>query len=102
MRSTNHSLTVRDRAILRDLWLYRYLDSSQMTRLHFTNPQTTRRRLRRLLEGNLVDRFRPSSLAKEGFGQWAYRLTMAGARVVAEATEAPAKELGRPPRGERG
>ena len=89
-------LTERDRGILRDLWLYRYLDSSQIRRLHFSNAQTARRRLRKLLGLQVVSRFKPSDLDRTGFREWTYRLSARGARIVANEHRLKLEQV-RPP-----
>lgn len=95
-------ITPRDRRVLRDLWLLRYLTTAQVARLHFGHHKLAQRRLRRLAGLGLVDPFQAEGAARAGFHAYTYRLTAAGARIVAaEAGMAP-RDISapvRPPRG---
>ena len=75
--------TPRDKAVLRDLWLFRYLSTRQISRLHFGHVKLAQRRLRTLAENRLVDRFQPGGARQAGFRTWWYRLANRGARIVA-------------------
>lgn len=84
-------LTARDRRILRDIWLYRYLRTPQVTRLHFSNQKLAQRRMRRLVEGGFVERFRADDAVRAGFRTWCFRLSRKGARVVASSEGLPVR-----------
>lgn len=82
---SEHQPLTRDFAVLRDLWLHRYLTSLQISRLHFGHLKLAQRRLRKLTEQGLLTRFRiPRS---KGFGdqRWFYCLSRHGARLLSEA-----------------
>ena len=98
MPSKHHSkVTPRDQAVLRDLWLCRYLTSHQISRLHFGHLKLAQRRLRRLRSCRLVDRFRLEGDVRSGFQRYVYRLAGPGARIVAEAIDEDPKRI-RPPK----
>ena len=94
-------LTPRDVSILEDVWLYRYMTTKQLSRLHFSNVKVAQRRLRALAERKLVDRFQPSELLRSGFKSWWYRLSPPGARIIAENESRDAEELLPPTRRPR-
>ncbi len=96
-RRSDPQLTERDLAILRDLWLYRYLVTEQIRRLHFTNIKVAQRAMRRLYTVGVIDRFRSDSALRAGFRSWVFRLSGAGARRLAAALDLDAATL-RPPR----
>ena len=75
-------MTNRDAALLRDLWLFRYLTTKQISRLHFGHLKIAQRRLRALTARKLVDRFRTVEASQTGFRTWWYRLARRGAEVV--------------------
>jgi hypothetical protein len=76
------SLTDRDRHLLRDVWCYRYLTSTQVARLRFSHPKVAQRRLRQLTAAGFLLRFHPTEATKAGFQTWWYALTRPGAREV--------------------
>ena len=95
-------LTPRDRALLTDVWRFRYLTARQVARLHFhQQAKLAQRRLRLLHEAGLLDRFRPAEATHAGFRAWWYRLSRSGARYVAQdhgealATVLPPKRVPR-------
>jgi Replication-relaxation len=53
----NPKLTTRDIAVLMDIYRYRYLSRSQIERLHFPSPRTSRRRLQALSELGCIKEF---------------------------------------------
>ena len=59
-------LTERDRRILKDIWLYRYLKTPQVTRLHFGGQKLAQRRMRRLVDSGFVERFRADDAVRAG------------------------------------
>jgi len=83
-------LTERDSRIFRDLFLYRYLNTKQISRLHFKNTKVAQRRLRKLFENRFIDRFQSDVDIQLGFGEFTYRLSALGAAIVAD-------QLGEPP-----
>ena len=87
------AITPRDIAILRDLWLLRYLTTKQISRLHFGHLKLAQRRLRVLTARRFVQRFRPAEAAQSGFGIWWYRLAREGAELVADAEDLTAKKV---------
>jgi len=95
------ALTARDVLILHDIWLYRYVLSSQVCRLHFSNLKVAQRRLRILHHLGYVDRFRIGTDFRRGFNRWYYRLAGPGCSVVASANALPISNIrppARPPR----
>lgn len=102
--SGNHpGVTARDHLVLADLATYRYLTVAQIARLRFGHHKLAQRRLRRLYALRLVDRFQPDPAPRLGFREWTYRLSPAGAQLVArdlgnrsDAVKPPF----RPPRGD--
>ena len=84
-------LTERDRRILRDIWLYRYLRTPQITRLHFGSQKLAQRRMRRLVDSGVVERFRADDAVRAGFRTWCFRLSRKGARVVASDEGLPSR-----------
>lgn len=93
--------TTRDLAVLRDLWLYRYLTTSHIARLHFGHAKLAQRRLRILTARRLVDRFLPPAARQAGFGAWWYRLASKGAHHLAETQGLAPKDLLPPKRSPR-
>ena len=91
------ALTERDLAILQDLWLYRYLLTAQICRLHFTNIKVAQRAMRRLHALGVVDRFRSDSALRAGFRSWVFRLSGRGATHLAGILDLDTANL-RPPR----
>ncbi len=86
-------LTDRDRSILRDVWLFRYATTEQLARLHFSNLKVAQRRLRKLADGGLLDRFSPRESSKAGFHPWWYRLGRPGARALSVDVGLPVDHL---------
>ena len=78
------ALMPRDHHLLADLASYRYLTAAQIARLRFGHIKLAQRRLRRLADLQLVERFQSQQLGRLGFHQWTYRLSSAGAAVAAE------------------
>lgn len=83
-------LTPRDLAVLRDVWLYRYVTSAQVSRLHFGHLKLAQRRLRLLVERRLLVRFRAEP-SRVGFGEWWYRLAQGGAPLVDAGATLPTR-----------
>lgn len=81
-------LTERDQAVVRALYAYRYLTSSQVARLLFPSQQTANRRLRALLQLGFVTYFEVPAVPER-----IYRLTRQGAELVARQKETPFEEL---------
>lgn len=75
----------RDLAILKDLWLLRYLTASQVSRLHVGHLKVAQRRLRKLAALQLVTRFRLPLAGPLGDQRWFYCLSRHGARHVGTA-----------------
>ncbi len=75
----------RDLAILRDLWLFRYLTAVQVSRLRIGHLKVAQRRLRILAASQLVTRFRLQAAGPLGDQRWFYCLSRQGARRVAAA-----------------
>lgn len=76
-------LTDRDRRIALDCYEHGTLTTDQLRRLHFTGERTTRRRLERLYELRVLDRFRPTLPMGEGTAPFHWVLDEVGARIVA-------------------
>ena len=87
--------TSRDLQILHDLWLFRYLTTQQIARLHFGHLKLAQRRLRILRSRSVVDRFEPAD--DRFFGHCWYRLSRQGAKVLGTQTRVDAQDL-MPPR----
>lgn len=78
------ALTERDLRLLALLHDVNYLSSSQLALLGWGGDSScSRRRLRRLHDLELIDKFRPARAA--GSYEWNYRLTVEGWRLIAEA-----------------
>src|SRR5919202_2963957 len=71
-------ITERDVAILIDLYNYRYLSFSQLSRLHFSSDATAYRRLRKLKNEGLVKTFHAPAIPERIFS-----LDKEGAKLVA-------------------
>ena len=95
-QASSLDLTARDLALLRDVWLYRYVTSAHVARLHFGNRRLAQRRLRRLFRHGLLDRFQGDGGVGVGLRTWWYRLSHIGARVVAADASKPVADV-RPP-----
>ena len=80
-----YRMVPRDLAILRDLWLFRYLTAAQVSRLHVGHLKIAQRRLRKLSTLKVVTRFRLPSAGPFGDQRWIYCLSRSGARHVAAA-----------------
>ena len=85
MESKEFVPTSRDVAVLRDLWLFRYVTTAQVSRLQFGHVKLAQRRLRVLHARRLVERFRADQALRVGFTTWWYRLSSEGATVIAQA-----------------
>lgn len=77
-----YQVTERDLVLLRDLWLFRYLSSAQVSRLHFGHMKVAQRRLRKLFGLALVTRFRQGPASTFGDRRWIYGISRAGARAI--------------------
>lgn len=89
-------LTPRDLEISRDLWVYRYLTTQQISRLHFGHLKLAQRRMRQLVRAKLVDRFSAVESDSAGFEGWTYRLSGEGVKLLAAETGLAPEEI-RPP-----
>jgi len=76
-------LTDRDRQIAEDCFEHRVLTTEQLRRLHFTAAQVARRRLGKLHQLRVLERFRPTFQLGEGSSPHHWILGPAGAYVVA-------------------
>lgn len=95
-------LTPRDLEISRDLWVYRYLTTHQISRLHFGHVKLAQRRMRQLVKAKLVDRFSAVPTKWAGFEGWTYRLSGDGVKLVAADSGLAPEEIRppiRPPQG---
>lgn len=81
-------LTERDTAVVVSIYKYRYLTASQIARIHFPSGQTANRRLRSLVDQGHVAYFVVPNIAER-----IYRLTQAGARLVAGVIGVSENEL---------
>lgn len=81
-------LTGRDVAILIDMYHYRYLRFSQLSRLHFPSDKTAYRRLQILVEGGYLKTFYAPAIPERIF-----YLTTPGAKIVASEMEKELEEL---------
>jgi protein involved in plasmid replication-relaxation len=81
-------ITVRDIAILLDLYHYRYLSFSQLARLHFPSRQTAYLRLRTLKREGLVQTFTAPAISERIF-----HLDNHGAKLVAAEMDTEVEEL---------
>lgn len=71
-------ITDRDIRVVRSIYRYKYLSASQIQRLHFPSETTRNRRLRRLIEEELVEPFEIINIPERIF-----RIAREGARLVA-------------------
>jgi Replication-relaxation len=76
-------LTDRDRRIALDCYEHGPLTTDQLERLHFRGGRAARRRLERLYELRVLDRFRPTLSRGEGSAPFHWLLDEVGARMVA-------------------
>ncbi len=98
-RAGSFTPTSRDEMILKDVWLYRYLQTRQIARLHFGgNIKIAQRRMRKLYEAGMVRRFRSDAALRAGFRTWVYRLARRGAEVLSGILGEPARDLMPPTR----
>ncbi|SYZ73724.1 hypothetical protein TRIP_C50005 [Candidatus Zixiibacteriota bacterium] len=67
MNKSNFKFTVRDSALLVDLYKHRFLTISQLQRLHFPSMQTAYRRLRLLKEVGLAASFMVANISESIF-----------------------------------
>jgi hypothetical protein len=74
-------LTARDRAICHDVYDHLVLTATQIRRLHFSSLRSADKRLKKLYERRLLDRFRPQ--VSVGSAPYHYVLDELGMRVVA-------------------
>lgn len=98
---TSGLLTPRDRALLGDVWLLRYLTTQQVLRLHFSHPKLAQRRLRLLTRRGFLRRFRAAEAARSGFRMWCYTLAPPSVPIVAQAmglSHRDVRAVCRPPR----
>jgi len=98
-RSESFKPTARDEKILKDVWLYRYLQTRQIARLHFGgNIKIAQRRMRKLFDAGLVRRFRSDAALRAGFRTWVFRLARRGAEILSGSLGEPARDLMPPTR----
>ena len=71
-------ITDRDIRVVHSIYRYKYLNGSQIQRLHFPSETTRNRRLRRLIEEDLVEPFEILNIPERIF-----RIARKGARLVA-------------------
>ncbi len=78
---TRSWLTQRDRDVCNDVYEYKVMTSRQLQQLHFPHPRIASRRLLKLFEHQILDRFRP----REGVGSAPYHYVLGelGAHVIA-------------------
>ena len=81
-------ITARDRAILLDLYHYRYLSFSQLARLHFPSRDAAYLRLRTLKREEWVKTFTAPAIAERIF-----HLDTAGAKLVAAELDSEIEDL---------
>lgn len=84
-------LTSRDRRICMDLYEHKVLTTSQLTDLHFNSQRVTERRLLKLYQLGVVQRFRPAS--EKGSYPFYFLLGDLGAQVVAAELAVELKDL---------
>ena len=74
----------RDLAVVIDVWRYKFLTSTQILELHWNGcvPRVANKRLTKLFDAGLVDRFRP--VARTGSFPWTYQLGPEGHRLLRE------------------
>ena len=76
------AVRARDVAIVRDVWRYKFLTSSQLLELWWPGrpPQAGSRRLLKLHRAGYLDRFRP--VARNGSYAWTHHLGLEGHRLL--------------------
>src|SRR5713226_9528466 len=81
-------VTARDVAILTDMYHYRYLCFSQLSRLHFPSEKAAYHRLQILTEGGYLKTFYAPAIPERIF-----YLTTQGAKIVAAEMEKELEDL---------
>jgi hypothetical protein len=76
----------RDIAIVADIWRYKFLTATQLLELHWPGcaPRVGRRRLTKLFNAGLIERFRPVTRTGGSF-PWTYHLGQDGHRLLRAA-----------------
>jgi len=90
------AVRARDVSIVRDVWRYKFLTSSQLLELWWPGrpPQAGSRRLLKLHRAGYLDRFRP--ISRHGSYAWTYQLGAEGHRLLQRAgTIAPGARFAR-------
>jgi len=84
-RITYCAIQPRDVEVIRDIWRYKFLTSTQLLELHWPGcaPRLVRKRLAKLFDAGLVERFRPITRTGGSF-PWTYQLGQEGHRVLRE------------------
>lgn len=97
-RTAGIRLTERDANLLLDIQNFRLLTTQQIAKLHFPSLKKAQKRLKRLYDAKLVERFPYPVLIKNGGkGEFIYRLTASGLReVVGPLLRLPQDDLPRP------
>lgn len=88
---TRSWLTQRDRDVCNDVYDHKVLTSTQLQQLHFPHPRVGNRRLLKLFEHQVLDRFRPREPV--GSAPFHYILGELGAYVIAGERGLDAKKL---------
>ena len=82
------AVQARDLAVIRDVWRYKFLTSPQIHELHWpqASPRVANKRLAKLFEAGLVERFRPFSRTSGSF-PWTYQLGPGGHHLLRDVGE---------------
>jgi len=82
----------RDLAVVIDVWRYKFLTSTQILELHWNGcvPRVANKRLTKLFQAGLIDRFRPVARTGSSF-PWTYQLGTEGHRLLRETGELDAR-----------
>ena len=82
----------RDLAVVIDVWRYKFLTSTQILELHWNGcvPRVANKRLTKLFQAGLIDRFRPVARTGGSF-PWTYQLGTEGHRLLRETGELDAR-----------
>jgi len=82
----------RDLAVVIDVWRYKFLTSTQILELHWNGcvPRVANKRLTKLFQAGLIDRFRPVARTGGSF-PWTYQLGTEGHRLLREIGELDAR-----------
>lgn len=91
-RIVHCAIQPRDVAVVRDIWRYKFLTSTQLGELHWPGcvVRVVNKRLTKLFNAGLVERFRPITRTGGSF-PWTYQLGVEGHRLLRDVGELDAR-----------